>query len=267
MSAGKLYYEIPQFSSPKCPEERVHLTEDLLEYVVPGFEQSKTHPFISRSNSLSQEDTIIEVEEPPKTCSVDVHLEERNALPESNEEENIQSNQEIAVVEVHIPPQDESDVKQLEENMNSESKIICEESLVKSDTTVDETDKEKNTILPTFTTSNCDLHIIEESSELNQHNFSFGECKSKLNENTTELAFLEKSERFLETMASALNNNVIEECSEGQSNIEDDREILCENILEQTDTEVLFDLPDYVNLTVQPPPPVPPRSQCSHITL
>lgn len=220
--------------------------------------------FLFRSNSLIQENTIEEVDENSKSA-LELALSGHDTLDTCAKE---------TLETIAIPNVDSS-------SKEYESK---EESISDSKSTriplppCEKTAKDNNMaseIVPH--NEHCEnelkkpeqLMIIEEGDDVN--------ITANLLENKkSEILIYEinKAEATLEE-PTILKESSIEEASTDIREINfkinksslsafDEEEDTCEHILDETETEVVFEIPDYVNVTS---PPIPPRPVCENLSM
>lgn len=287
MSAGRLYYEIPPLSSS---------AQDLFDYVIPGkCVQEMNKNILNRSNSVTQEDVIVEVDETTKCCNGSA---EDQPLLASEEEE---TSKEIAVVEIHQPPTCKSDSTnenemRCEKQEDAENlKTVCQvndNNVNNNNNTNDNSDiKEKadsievdnaaaihNTENNYTSKKEIELRITEDNdNNICASNVCTKEyvSTSKTLENSLEKEnALKEVSYFNNESNKCMNNNNNSNDNDGsnnnnngdntETNSKADEGTSSEKVSDETDSEVLFDLPDYVNVSIHPPPPVPPRTTYSH---
>lgn len=227
----------------------------------PGSSKSS---FLFRSNSLIQENTIEEVDENSKSAlelalsghdTIDTYVKETLetiAIPNVDSSSNEYESKEESVSDskstrTPLPPCD----KTAKDN-NMASKIVphnehCENELKKPE----------------------QLMIIEDGDNVN---ITANLLENKNSEiliyeiNTAE-ATLEESTILKESTAEEASTDISEinfKINKSSLSAFDEEEDTCEHILDETETEVVFEIPDYVNVTS---PPIPPRPVCENLSM
>lgn len=227
----------------------------------PGTSKSS---FLFRSNSLIQENTIEEVDENSKSAlelalsghdTLDTYVKETletiaisNVDSSSNEyESKEESVSDSKSTRIPLPPCD----KTAKDN-NMASKIVphnehCENELKKPE----------------------QLMIIEDGDDVNITANLLENKKSEIliYEINTAEATLEESTILKESTAEEASTDISEinfKINKSSLSAFDEEEDTCEHILDETETEVVFEIPDYVNVTS---PPIPPRPVCENLSM
>lgn len=213
--------------------------------------------FLFRSNSLIQENTIEEVDENSKSAlelalschdTLDTCVKEPNVDSSCKEyESKEESVSDSKSTRIPLPPCD----KTAKDN-NMASKIVphnehCENELKKPE----------------------QLMIIEDGDDVNITANLLENKKSEIQiyETNTAEATLEESTILKESTTEEASTDISEinfKINKSSLSAFDEEEDTCEHILDETETEVVFEIPDYVNVTS---PPIPPRPVCENLSM
>lgn len=217
--------------------------------------------FLFRSNSLIQENTIEEVDENSKSAlelalsgddTLDTCVKETletipipNVDSSSKEyESKEESVSDSKSTRIPLPPCD----KTAKDN-NMASKIVphnehCENKLKKPE----------------------QLMIIEDGDDVNITANLLENKKSEIliYEINTAEATLEEPKILKESTTKEDISEINFKINKSSLSAFDEEEDTCEHILDETETEVVFEIPDYVNVTS---PPIPPRPLCENLSM
>lgn len=220
--------------------------------------------FLFRSNSLIQENTIEEVDENNKSAlelalsghdTFDTCVKETLetiAIPNLDSSSKEYESKEESVSDskstrIPLPPCD----KTAKDN-NMASKIVphnehCKNVLKKPE----------------------QLMIIEDGDDVNITANLLENKKSEIliYEINTAEATLEESTILKESTTKEASTDISEinfKINKSSLSAFDEEEDTCEHILDETETEVVFEIPDYVNVTS---PPIPPRPVCENLSM
>ncbi|XP_054268083.1 phosphoinositide 3-kinase adapter protein 1-like isoform X2 [Macrosteles quadrilineatus] len=274
MLAGRLYMEIPQRDFTK--EHEVDEKHKLLESSGSGPKPC----FLHRSNSLIQETTIVEeVDENPKSLEetlstslvdkeitmVDVHSIPCDTCGNQTEPMYAQ------VKKLPLPPgsvkkEETAEIATSNENVvRNEEKLPERLIIIESDEDAkkasESSEQSQDTLCNSSQTQQMDsvqtLSNSVDSPDSSENNHLNG---SEIKEDSLDdkLTFEEENENgFVKNMVNFIEN-------EHNFNVLDDEiDDTCEHLLDEADTEVVFELPDYVNVTS---PPIPPRPACGNVS-
>lgn len=252
------------------PEIGMHLDEpskdkNKLLDCLPLSPSTSKSSFLFRSNSLIQENTIEEVDENCKSAlelalsghdTIDTCVKETLetiAIPNVDSSSKEYESKEERVSDskstrIPLPPCD----KTAKDN-NMASKIVphnehCENELKKPE----------------------QLMIIEDGDDVNITANLLENKKSEIiliYEINTAEATLEESTTLKESTAEEASTDISEinfKINKSSLSAFDEEEDTCEHILDETETEVVFEIPDYVNVTS---PPIPPRPVCENLSM
>lgn len=273
---------------------------ELTEYVTTDSKSSLT--MLCRSTSLTEEDTIQEDQEIIMNESSETTNEKKNEDAEKDifnaitkntsalslEDTTDEADREIAVVEIHPPPLKEksptpSSILEHKGLSGNEKDSIQNISLPSSQNKIDldqtkqefiqesrENNKAEEDLLPNDSDKQTQeslnitdgkeqlIHSKEECHCTNRSNStdncSENGCSNPVNNNSGNDIILEEND-----MQRSNDFDIISEQYEDNSDEESAKET--DQLLEN------LQLHDYVNVSGYPPPPVPPRSNFSHLTL
>lgn len=223
----------------------------------PGTSKSS---FLYRSNSLIQENTIEEVDENSKSAqelalsgsdALDISVKEKleeigNPNVDSSSIEEYGSKGESfddsKSTRIPLPPCDETAKVD-----NMDSKIVPHGEHCENELKVPEK-----------------LMIIEDGDNVN--------ITANLSENKKSEMLIYEMNNAEETLEDSKELTTAETSTDisgidftikkSSLSVFDEEEDACEHILDETETEVVFEIPDYVNVTS---PPIPPRPMCENV--
>uniref|UniRef100_A0A1B6LJX6 DBB domain-containing protein n=1 Tax=Graphocephala atropunctata TaxID=36148 RepID=A0A1B6LJX6_9HEMI len=251
MMSGRLYTEIPQRDVSKHKEEGEGENQRLLECTSSGSGIIKPS-YLHRSNSLIQENTIEEeVDENCKSPQEQASLE-TTAVSSHGEKE-------IAIVDVHNIPCDAHEGKtEAIEDVRANKLPLPPDSNLYNDKVSSHAQSEEDK-LETMIKATEELIIIEDGDDIDKDRNQPSTCQHDIEPETKDEsdvgnpAQMESPKGFVKSIV-----NFIE--TENSFNAFDE----VEHILEEAETEVVFELPDYVNITS---PPIPPRPACENLSI
>lgn len=217
--------------------------------------------FLFRSNSLIQENTIEEVDENSKSA-LELALSGHDTLDTCVKE----------TLETIAIPNVDSSSKEYE---NKEESVSDSKSTRIPLPPCDKTAKDNNMASKIVPHEHCEnelkkpeqLMIIEDGDDVNITANLLENKKSEILIYETAEATLEESTILKESTTKEASTDISEinfKINESSLSAFDEEEDTCEHILDETETEVVFEIPDYVNVTS---PPIPPRPVCENLSM
>ncbi|XP_046674940.1 uncharacterized protein LOC124363723 [Homalodisca vitripennis] len=242
MMSGRLYTEIPQRDVSKHKEENEGEKQRLLDCTSSGTAIIKPS-YLHRSNSLIQENTI--EEEVDESCK---SLQDHPSVETSTA--SACGEKEIAIVDVHNIPCDAFEGKTEEvEEAKANSLPLPPDNLFNDKVSALPQNEEKESERVAG-----QLIIIEDGESVDEAQKQLrssptgSETETKVEGDVEKPGQTGSPKGFVKSIVSFIEN-------ENNFNAFDEVDDVCEHILEEADTEVVFELPDYVNLTSPPHPP------------
>ncbi|KAG8245961.1 toll-like receptor 7 signaling pathway [Homalodisca vitripennis] len=250
MMSGRLYTEIPQRDVSKHKEENEGEKQRLLDCTSSGTAIIKPS-YLHRSNSLIQENTI--EEEVDESCK---SLQDHPSVETSTA--SACGEKEIAIVDVHNIPCDAFEGKTGVEEAKANSLPLPPDNLFNDKVSAlpQNEEKESERVAGQLIIIE-DGESVDEAQKQLRSSPSGSETETKVEGDVEKPGQTGSPKGFVKSIVSFIEN-------ENNFNAFDEVDDVCEHILEEADTEVVFELPDYVNLTS---PPIPPRPACENLSI
>lgn len=236
--SGKVYTEIPQRGLSKLADETEPERQKLLE-CIPSSSGIIKPIYLHRNNSIQENTIEEEVDEQYKVVPAEkeVTMADIHNIPCDSCRNKNEIIQETPENKLPLPPNEKEQHESTDERQFDNGKKEIENTTSKQLIIIEENDEKK------------DFNISNECCEAT-------DILSKVTSSTQEPILESKPNGFVKNIV-----NLIEH--ENSFNTVDEVDESCEHLLDEADTEVVFELPDYVNVTS---PPIPPRPTCENIS-